>query len=101
MFQREERYVVVKLKHMSPSQFKDYVDFLTFNQIPTVECAVVESDWPEYEPVWKMIQERVEAEEAELRGAWCPACCAKRTHHGDPDSIHLHLCDTCNCVVDY
>lgn len=35
-----------------------------------------------------------------LATAYCSYCNAQRTHHGDPDSIHLHLCDACNGVVD-
>ena len=59
-FEREERYQVIKLK--SNRQ---------------VSCVVVEADWPEYEIVWQMIQDRVEgrpntldrlaAENAELK----------------------------------
>lgn len=33
--------------------------------------------------------------------AYCPKCKTQRPHHGDPDSIHLHLCDVCNGVVEY
>ena len=29
---------------------------------PALICAVVESDWPEYEPTWKAIEERMEQE---------------------------------------
>lgn len=32
--------------------------------------------------------------------AWCPQCKAQRPYHGDPESIHLHLCDICHGVVD-
>jgi hypothetical protein len=42
-FKREERYIVTKIKSGKK-----------------VECVVVESDWPEYEIVWKMIQDRME-----------------------------------------
>lgn len=43
MFEREVRYQVIKLKTGKP-----------------VECVVVEKDWPEYEIVWQMIQDRME-----------------------------------------
>lgn len=33
--------------------------------------------------------------------AYCYRCNRKQPHHGDPDSIHLHLCNVCNCVVEY
>jgi hypothetical protein len=59
-FQREVRYVVVKLKDMSPSHSEELASFLMERSIPTRKCAVVESDWPEYELVWRMIQDRME-----------------------------------------
>lgn len=31
-----------------------------------LETVVVESDWPEYEPTWKAIEERVSAQESYL-----------------------------------
>jgi len=43
-FKREKRYQVIKL---SNPNWKG-------------SCVVVEDDWPEYEIVWKMIQDRVE-----------------------------------------
>jgi hypothetical protein len=42
-FQREERYIVTKIKTGK-----------------RVDCVVVEADWPEYEIVWRMIQDRME-----------------------------------------
>lgn len=42
-FKREIRYHVIKLKTGKP-----------------VDCVVVEADWPEYEIVWQMIQDRIE-----------------------------------------
>lgn len=58
-FVREERYIVVKLKHLSPEQEDDLRAFLRMRRIATIESAVIESDWPEYEPVWAMIEARV------------------------------------------
>lgn len=65
-FIREERYIVVKLKdlhcadaNVSAMHEKALRDFLAENDIPTRECVVVESDWPEYETVWQMIEARV------------------------------------------
>jgi len=43
-FKREKRYQVIKL---SNPNWKG-------------SCVVVEDDWPEYEIVWKMIQDRIE-----------------------------------------
>ncbi len=48
-FNREQRYQVIKLKTGKP-----------------VECVVVESDWPEYEIVWKMIKDRCEGRPTEF-----------------------------------
>lgn len=48
-FKREIRYSVIKIATGRP-----------------VECVVVESDWPEYEIVWKMIQDRMEGRPNEL-----------------------------------
>lgn len=71
-FNREDRYFVFKRSDLLPHQAKG-LDGLraTANELrgirgkPPLECAVVESDWPEYETVWDMIQGRVEGEQAE------------------------------------
>lgn len=57
-FQREERYIVVKRKHLSAIQEAALRAHLTRLNIDIVEGAVVESDWPEYETVWNMIEAR-------------------------------------------
>lgn len=58
-FIREERYIVIKRKHLSEAKEEAFRRYLFDDEIGTVECAVVESDWPEYEPVWQMIEQRV------------------------------------------
>lgn len=58
-FQREERYIVVKRKQLDEETEAELRRFLQIQSIPTVECVIVESDWPEYETVWKMIEDRV------------------------------------------
>lgn len=77
-FKREARYVVVKLKDVYEAGIpKEDID--AFNKVcdaviahrarvgkPFLECVVIEADWPEYEIVWEMLQERVEAEMAGL-----------------------------------
>ena len=55
-FQREERYIVIKRKHLTDED--SLRNFLAQNKIPTIESVVIESDWPEYEVVWSMIEER-------------------------------------------
>ena len=69
-FKREARYVVLKNA--------DIMQCLTVNELielrriqakavahraklgkPRLDCVVVESDWPEYEPTWKAIESRM------------------------------------------
>jgi hypothetical protein len=57
-FVREERFIVVKRKHLSADTEDRLRAFLEGESVPTVECVVVEADWPEYEPVWDMIAAR-------------------------------------------
>ncbi|SDI55167.1 hypothetical protein [Pseudomonas panipatensis] len=65
-FKREARFIVIKRKHLSAeSRVHDSLEqelrvWLDKHLIPTSECVVVESDWPEYETVWAMIAARVE-----------------------------------------
>lgn len=56
LIKREERYIVVKLKHLEDVSVAALREYLQEWQIPTQECVVVESDWPNYEMVWKSIQ---------------------------------------------
>ena len=57
-FKREERYIVVKLKTLDDVDIFQLKSYLCENNISTVDCVVVESHWPEYEGVWKSIEER-------------------------------------------
>lgn len=72
-FKREARYVVVKVKDALAALSRSQLDLLNAcsvviedyrarNGKPPLVCVVVESDWPEYEPTWKAIEERVEQE---------------------------------------
>lgn len=56
-FQREDRYVVVKLSRLSPAEQDDLRSFIADEDLPTEECVVVESDWPNYEDTWKAVQQ--------------------------------------------
>lgn len=70
--EREERYLVFKytdLDDLITSYHNSLVDII--NQVelirakkgkPPIKCVVVEEDWPEYETVWKLIEERVDNE---------------------------------------
>lgn len=99
-FTRERRYLVLKLsdlrKYVSPNYLQQLMELeQTINAArggegrPPLECAVVESDWPEYEPTWKAIERRVRLEHCEHRwllspeadaGYWCANCGAWRDH---------------------
>lgn len=58
-FEREERYIVFKVKDLSEHKLGWVHDVIRLNDIPTVDAVVVESDWPEYEPTWTAIERRV------------------------------------------
>lgn len=60
-FEREERYIVIKRKHLTAIQETSLRAHMARLAIGTIECVVVESDWPEYETVWRMIEDRVAA----------------------------------------
>ena len=58
-FKREGRYIVVKPDYedsLRTERLRNYIDEMCFH---TPDCVVVEADWPEYEPVWRMIERRV------------------------------------------
>ena len=58
-FQREERYIVVKLDYLTEGQEFQIKRFLaTKCEQPDRKYAVIEDDWPEYETVWAMIEAR-------------------------------------------
>lgn len=56
---REDRYIVVKKSHLTPEQLSKLKSYMHLANVGTVPAVVVEADWPEYEPVWKMIEDRV------------------------------------------
>ena len=68
-FKHEDRYMVIKYKdaqHLSLtdnahlSRIGKRLERLRAEQgKPSLHCVVVESDWPEYETVFKMIEARV------------------------------------------
>lgn len=70
-FLRENRYLVLKHKdieqYLTPlgrSELYSLADDVGVSRImegkPELKCVVIESDWPEYEEVWGMIQRRVQ-----------------------------------------
>ena len=64
-FKREERYIVIKRKNLSDKEEFAIRALLEGLDVGTVECVVVESDWPENETVWKMIEARVAGQPVE------------------------------------
>ena len=62
-FKREERYTVIKHNQLTGKQMQYLKDCIFGEGIPTVECVVIESDWPEYDPVWGMLKIRFEKEQ--------------------------------------
>lgn len=68
--EREARYLILKLsdcnKHLSGVQWDNLQQIRHTvrtgrinDKKSDLKCVVVEHDWPEYEPVWKMIEARV------------------------------------------
>lgn len=73
IMERENRYVVVKrkdiLRYLSAVEEKQLG--LLVEKIDegrkqdnrcVLQCVVVESDWPEYEPTWNAVEKRADAE---------------------------------------
>ena len=85
-FKREERYVVFKLTDLGNSLkgdeirqlAREYAEQRRLNGKSPLECVVVESDWPEYEPTWKAIEARMTgaqpAPNDEYIGWYCAHC---------------------------
>ena len=72
-FEREERYIVIKHSDIAGfwredvrEQFFAALDRLNEHncRIPQRKYLVIESDWPEYEPTYQAIEERVIKEQA-------------------------------------
>lgn len=61
-FEWEDRYVVIKRKHLNEDQARKLYELLDAFDLPPIEAVVVESDWPEYWPTRDMIKARVEAQ---------------------------------------
>lgn len=92
-FQREDRYIVIKrsdLKKVPVSYRSALVDpmFSLLAHLPNRECLVIESDWPEFEPVWAAIEARVTdkaTEQHQGEPVSLPACKARLSESHDWD----------------
>lgn len=90
---REERYTVIKnrdvSRYLSFTEAATLVDLCKkINQERIVDgrgeikCVVVEHDWPEYEPVWVMLEQRIDAhkesiyrgDEPRFTNVYCSNC---------------------------
>jgi len=72
-FERENRYLVIKTKdiekYLSYKQ-KQELESILFqirlhrakDERSELKCVVVEADWPEYEPTWQAIEDRMKNE---------------------------------------
>lgn len=58
-FQREQRYIVIKRKELTEDQELRLNIWLNNEYVRRIGCVVIENDWPEYEPVWGMLERRV------------------------------------------
>lgn len=58
----EERYIVIKLKNLTGISEEDFRDLLKVYDIQTVDCVVIEEDWPEYKPTVDALMTRVTKE---------------------------------------
>jgi hypothetical protein len=68
-FKREQRYLILKIsdldKYLRPQQcelLNQIAETINVGRLlehkPTLNAVVVEDDWPEYEIVWSMLEER-------------------------------------------
>lgn len=87
-FQREERFIVLKRKHMNAGQEFAVRSLMERIDVKSVEAVVIESDWPEYETVWRMIEARMTGattEAPDLVERVARAVCS--AHGNDPDDF--------------
>ena len=103
-FKREVRYTVIKHNQLTESQMQ-YLKKCIFGEgIPTVEAVVVESDWPEYQPVWKMIEDRVSGAPVEGGKAEYDALAQSMTTNQTIDGVRRELLEAavlCMECADY
>lgn len=86
-FKRENRYIVLKIRDalsaLSDTEWETLTRLIAKVswkrhqecRLP-LQAVVVESDWPEYEPTWKAIEQRVAREEG-------VRVCAREGHGGN------------------
>lgn len=112
-FKREDRYLVIKrsdlnqaLKSYPSANAKEGLRLIlqsidvvrTKRNKQPLKCVVVESDWPEYEPVWGMIESRVNKNDKLKPRRICWVCDKQITihhkwHFTDEGRIEHWICD--------
>src|SRR5690606_5781265 len=97
-FKREDRYIVIKRKHLSKAKEEVLRAHLFDDGIDTVECVVVESDWPEYEAVWRMIENRVAGRSAYPDQS--SACRQSRDREAILDQALRQIVSDCDCTIN-
>lgn len=93
-FQREERYIALKLSRL-PAREATYLRAIQKDAI--VESVVVEADWPEYDLVWLMLENRMSGKPVPDFNA---VRCADELKHriGElEDLLQLSLDALCEC----
>lgn len=89
-FEREFRYLVMKFKDVRKylTDPEKEILFILSKKISKgrcddekahLDCVVVESDWPEYEPTWLAIEERMATDNEDAEKEWDSlACCWRK-----------------------
>lgn len=93
-FKREERYIVLKLNRL-PAREAAYLRAIQKDAI--VESVVVEADWPEYDLVWLMLENRMSGKPVPDFNA---VRCADELKHRISefeDLLQLSLDSLCEC----
>lgn len=63
-FKREERYIVIKRSDLDCDENDAVTILIAELCLPLRNFLVIESDWPEYEPAWSMIERRMTGQPA-------------------------------------
>jgi hypothetical protein len=63
-YRLESRYTVIKTRYLTAAQREALRALIWEQGIHTVDCVVIEQDWPEYTPTCDMLFGRIDREEA-------------------------------------
>lgn len=104
-FQREDRYLVIKYTDAMAALTQTEQDLMVELTLKidghrrrrgkdVLQAVVVEHDWPEYEPVWGMIERRVNPPKPK-----CACCGTTENLHFDSGSGGPWRCASPDCMV--